>query len=480
MRRAVLFGFLTLVIVMSGLTLLAYIQISKANDNIAQVIESNNIKTALYYEMRNTARERIISLHRMLETSDAFKRDEEWIKHSALAGKFIGAWQRLRELPRTREENLLFEKLLHTLQITQPVQTRLVNQLMAGNEVRARAMMETAAEAQEASLLYIERLVKAQQQRSKQNLQEAHSAYQSTVQYLVLISITILVFGGIIALLIRNSVAKSANTLLAINRELEATNYDLEDAQQASEAANVAKSDFLANMSHEIRTPMNVILSVIGILRSGKAGDLSTQANHMIEMAYRNSRHLLTLIDDLLSLSSIDNSKFKFKTERTNIRSELDNVVESLSHAAKQKGLLLSGHIDSELPKEIMVDPARLYQVLVNLVNNAIKYTEEGSIHITVRLIGSDDQQHIRFEIIDTGIGIPEEKQLEIFEQFVQVDASSTREYGGTGLGLAICKRLVEGMSGSIGMNSVEGRGSKFWFDLPYEAVESTNQASVA
>ena len=480
MRRAVLYGFLLLVVIMSGLTLLAYVQISKANDHITQVIDSNNIKTALYYEMRNAARERIISLHRMIETRDAFVRDEEWIKHTALAGQFIGAWEKLRELPRSPEEDILVGELFKTLRVTQPVQTRLVDYLLAGNETQARVMMENAAEAQEATLIYIDRLVKAQQQRSRLNLQEAHTAYENTVQYLVLTSITTLIFGGILALYIRNSVGRSANTLLGINRELQATNYELEETKQASESANIAKSDFLANMSHEIRTPMNVILSVIGILRSGKAGDFGTQANHMIEMAYRNSRHLLALIDDLLSLSGIDNRNFTFKSERTNIRNELDSVVESLSHAAKKKGLHLSQHIDNNIPKHIMVDPARLYQILINLVNNAIKYTEKGSIHIAVTLIDIDDKQYIQFVITDTGIGISEDKQLEIFDQFVQVDASSTREYGGTGLGLAICKRLVEGMSGSIGMKSVEGQGSRFWFYLPYEVADTTKHASVA
>jgi len=192
------------------------------------------------------------------------------------------------------------------------------------------------------------------------------------------------------------------------------------------------------------------------------------RGKYMVNMAHRNSTHLLTLINDLLDFSEIDAGNIKIKPKSINIRDEISNVTESLDHAAKEKGLELNAYVDPKIDTHIMLDPARLYQILANLVNNAIKYTPKGSVTIKVSLIDNDNQALIRFEVIDTGIGIPKDNHEKIFEKFYQVDASSTREFGGAGLGLTICSHLVSAMSGNIDMESSDGKGSRFWFDLPY------------
>lgn len=454
---------------MSSLTFLAYLQINNANRNISLLIEQNNRKTELYYEMRNASRDRIISLHAMLETDDPFVHDSEWIRHSGLAGIFIASQEMLQELPLDNEESKLLEDLNRTLRVTQPIQTRLVDHVLAGEHEKAITLLPSASEAQRASLVYIDRLVEAQKIRNKTNLEDAHSAYHNTVQYLVLIAVSILVFGSVIALYLRNKVGHAANSLLAINRTLQATNYELEEARNASDSANKAKSDFLANMSHEIRTPMNAILSVIGILRSGKVGGLDDKGNQMLDMAHRNSEHLLVLINDLLDSTEIEAGNIKFSTEPVDIRKELNSVVESLTHDIKKKGLRLSHRASSEIAQYVILDPARLYQLLINFISNAIKYTDKGSIKVDIRLISIANQAYIHFDIVDTGVGIPKERHDQVFEKFYQADATSTREYGGAGLGLAICKRLIEAMSGNVGLESIPGEGSVFWFNLPYE-----------
>ncbi len=473
MRRAVTLSFLIMAFTMSGLTFLAYLQIDNANHNISEIIELNNRKTALYYEMRSAARDRIISLHAMLETDDPFIRDSEWIKHTELAGKFLFSREKLLELPRDEEENRLLDELSNALKSTYPIQTELVSHILANDFDKAAALRQSATDAQETSLLYIDRLVKAQKNRNMNNLEKAQNAYSNTVQYLVLIAISMLVFGGVTALYIRRKVGHASSALLAINRKLQATNYELKEAKKESEAAYVAKSDFLANMSHEIRTPMNAILSVVGILRTGKLGELNDKGQYMLDMAHRNSKHLLVLINDLLDFSEIEVGNIKFKTEPVNVRSELSSVVGSLTPEVKKKGLQLSHYINPEIAELVLLDPARLYQILINLVNNAVKYTNKGSIIIDVNLVDIDEQRLIHFDITDTGVGIPKDKQNEIFEKFYQVDTSSTREHGGAGLGLAICKRLVNAMGGNIGIESLEGKGSHFWFNLPY--IEATD-----
>ena len=476
MRRTVLSGFLILVMLMSGLSILAYQKISNANENISMVIDLNNKKTALYFNLRHLARERIFSLHNMLITQDPFQRDEYWIHHSSLAGKFINDREILLSLPLYAEEIRLINEFSQSVHISQPLQSKLADHALKGEDDKAMAMFELASEAQERSISYLDELVITQKERNQINLKNANKAYQSTVHYLIIMAISILVISGMTTLYIFNKVAHSTRAMLAINRDLQATNYELEDARKELETANIAKSNFLANMSHEIRTPMNAIFGVIGIFRAGKVGDLNATAKEMLNMAHRNSEQLLVLIDDLLSFSGIDSGDIRFKIQPVDVRNELIGVIESLQHATNKKGLRLEYHISSDIAQWVMLDPARLYQLLINFINNAIKYTKAGSIDVDLNLVKKDNVPFIQFDIKDTGIGIPADKQKKIFNQFYQVDASSTREYGGTGLGLAICKRLIDAMSGKVGLESVLGRGSHFWFTLPYKEAEATEK----
>jgi len=472
MRRMVLFGFLFMGILMSGLSILAYLQINNANNNIAEVIKLNNKKTTLYYTMRHLARERTFSLHRMLATKDPFQRDEYGMKHSNLASRFIAAREELMALPLSGEETRIMEIFTVTVNASQPIQSKFANYALQGQDNKAMSLVESISEAQEKAFLYLDKLVNTQKKRNIVNLDDAREAYRNTINYLALIAISMLVFGSMITAYIFNRISHSARSMLSINHELQASNYDLEEAKKESEAANTAKSDFLANMSHEIRTPMNAILSVIGILRSGKVGKLDETGQYMVDMAYRNSTHLLTLINDLLDFSEIDSGDIKINPEKVNVSDEVNNVIESLNHVAKQKGLQLSSNIDPNISTQIMLDPSRLYQILINLVNNAIKYTQRGSVLVQVGLVDTNKQPFIRFEVIDTGMGIPEEHRDKIFGKFYQVDASSTREFGGTGLGLTICSHLVSAMSGKINMESNDGKGSRFWVDLPYVVAD--------
>ena len=255
--------------------------------------------------------------------------------------------------------------------------------------------------------------------------------------------------------------------------EIDERTRDLKAAKETAEEASAAKSDFLATMSHEIRTPMNGMLVMAELLASA---NLSDRHRRYADVVVKSGQSLLTIINDILDFSKIESGKLELERIDLDPAGVVDDVLNLFWDKAAEKGLDLAGYIAPDVPRSVAGDPVRLNQILSNLVNNALKFTETGYVKVSVER--REDAGALRFTVADTGIGIPEDKLAAVFESFSQADQTTTRRFGGTGLGLAICKRLVTAMDGEISVSSIEGEGSAFSFTIGAAAASPTQLAA--
>ena len=269
----------------------------------------------------------------------------------------------------------------------------------------------------------------------------------------------------------RNTELEKANATVEMAKlKLEESTRKAKLLAKEAESANAAKSQFLANMSHEIRTPLNGVVGMLSLLNMSK---LDEEQREFCQIADSSAHALLALLNDILDVSKIEAGEVQLESDAFSLHDLSKELVELARLKADEKRVDVRLDFDQTLPALVLGDARRVRQVISNLLMNAVKFTQDGYVELRIRLVGAaGKKKKTHFEINDSGIGIPKDKQKWIFDAFSQVDSSNTREYEGAGLGLSICKRLVELMGGEIGLTSTENVGSTFWFDIAFEAIE--------
>lgn len=454
-KTTILFGFGLIIVILISLIATLLFHINRNTLQLERLATSQKAEVQVL-EMRQTVLERSIVVMRIAQNNDPFSREEYLEEFYRLGSAFLLAKERFEKIEMNADTRDLLDNMLRNAGRSGKLQVEVIEQFQLGQKVQGqRDLVERAFPAQQKVLKWLSVLLNDNQYLVNALTNEVNAANRRTFLIMSILGLVgVLTAFGIAWFVLRSS---------------SRVEHELISAREEALSANHAKSRFLANMSHEIRTPLTAIIGFADML-----GDNRQTQTEKIEAAHtisRNGRHLIGLINDILDLSKIESNKLDL--ERLNVSplavlAETESLMGSL---ARDKGLLYETQVDFPIPGLIQTDPIRLKQILLNLIGNAIKFTEKGSVHIHVNYDAEDE--HLHFEIADTGIGMHPEAQAKLFQPFMQADVSTTRKYGGTGLGLNISKRLAELLGGNMSVQSSVDVGTRFHFSIATGRVQA-------
>jgi len=451
-RNIIRLGFAAVLGLTFILGLLGLYQFYTLKSNMATIVEVGNEKTALAIKMRDSIRLRALTVQSMLATDDYFRRDQELQNYYAYSGMYRTARTALLAMDMTKEERELHKALQILTRIAQPLNREAAEMLMESPLPKDfETKLEKAVAAQRQLLKLLDEFVDLQKYYAKNLVATADKKFRTTIFMMVVVVTLLLIIGSFIAKRVTRMVTSKNAELAAKNKELEAAWFEAANATHA-------KSKFLASMSHEIRTPLT---SIIGFAET--LGDINQDPDdlkHAAESIKRSGNHLYEIINDVLDISKIEAGQIELEMIETSPSAIVNEVTTIMEEKIKKKGLKFRVNYFFPLPKTIITDPTRLRQILLNLLGNAVKFTNEGIVCINTSY--QPAERSIKFEVSDTGIGMSKDVQDKVFEPFSQAEKSTTRKFGGTGLGLSISKQLAERMGGGIVCDSKLGYGSAF------------------
>ena len=456
------FGFSLVILIMTSLAFVWLDKIKETNETVLGLIEQSDTKIEQAYVMRLGVLYRYNQLLALLIIDDPFELDEKISEFYDAANSVRGALRVLRNLPMSPEEAELHERIDEATIVPQQYNVQVAEMFRdSAPKEEIIKLLKAAREGQAILLSVLDEFIALQKEKDEAAVNFSQKIFGDSIYWIS--------FFGVIAFLISIVISRYVGRAVADkNEQLLEASKEMAKAYKKAEEATLVKSHFLATMSHEMRTPLTAI---IGFAETTLFSEQTIeQRQNAIQTIIRSGKHLLQIINNILDLSKVEANKLDIERVELMPFELLDDIEKLVRSASEEKGLGFSVNYMFPLPKSIINDPLRIKQILINLCNNAIKFTEEG--YIVINVSSNNDDGTLLFEVVDTGVGITQAQQKFIFEAYRQADSSTTRKFGGTGLGLSLSKELAKHLGGTLTVESEPGKGSKFKLLLNFDTSE--------
>ena len=456
------FGFSIIILIMVTLAFIWLNKIKDSNEEVLDLIEQYDVKIEYAYKMRSVVLHRYNLLLTMLFIEDDFELDEKVSNFHEVGYGFRVARLALHALPMSNEEKKLHDLIDLATTIPHQYNLRAAELFRTfGSRDEILQILREAKKPQSELLLLVEKFIALQRENNEKAKEYSKKIFEQSVFWISLFGLIGFLVSILISRYVGKAVADKNDQLLEASKEMAA-------AYKKAEEATVVKSDFLATMSHEMRTPLTAI---IGFAETTLFSEQTIeQRQNAIQTIIRSGKHLLQIINNILDLSKVEANKIEIENVELLTFDLLTDVELIVRPMADEKGLGFSINYIFPLPKKITNDALRLKQILINLCNNAVKFTEEG--YILINVSSNTEEGRLFFEVVDSGVGISEEQQKFIFDAYRQADSSTTRRFGGTGLGLSLSKELAKHLGGTLTVESKLGKGSKFILKLDFDIAD--------